>query len=124
MNTNNNNIEELTAKITRKVRAQLSKHSRTKTKLEATCVGESFNGALDTPYSNSIPIMELGDDYEFLSDREKLIAIKATISTHFKILDGFIDGYGEIVNYKLINQDLYNDPIFFNTNGKLICNEI
>jgi hypothetical protein len=63
----------------------------------------------------------LGDDFQRLSTKEKLMVIKATIKTHYQVTEGYVISYGEIVNYELVyNKFLEQKKILFSINGELL----
>ncbi len=56
-----------------------------------------------------------------LSSRDKLLVIKATMFTHYNLLNGEIPGHGEIKGYQLF----YNANLFvFDLKGRLISDNV
>ncbi len=64
-------------------------------------------------------ILILENGFQYLSTRDKLIVIAASIKVHHQITGGLIPVYGEILHYELVNKSKYENNIPFGIDGKL-----
>jgi len=117
------NLDEVVARITKKVVEQLlDSVQNEKPKLIARYDEhlepiDEYEALLSQHEREII----LGDDFHSLSTKEKLMIIKATIKTHYQVTEGYVISYGEIVNYKLVyNKYLEQKKILFSVNGELV----
>ena len=116
------NLDEVVARITKRVVEQLLDLTENeKPKLVAVCEHvepTELNAALLSQHEREII---LGDDFQSLSTKEKLMVIKATIKTHYQVTEGYIISYGEIVSYELVfNRFLEQKKILFSYSGDLL----
>lgn len=116
------NLDEVVARITKRVVEQLLDLTENeKPKLVAICEHvepTELNAALLSQHEREII---LGDDFQSLSTKEKLMVIKATIKTHYQVTEGYIISYGEIVSYELVfNRFLEQKKILFSYSGDLL----
>lgn len=116
------NLDEVVARITKRVVEQLLDLTENeKPKLVAVCEHvepTELNAALLSQHEREII---LGDDFQSLSTKEKLMVIKATIKTHYQVTEGYIISYGEIVSYELVfNRFLEQKRILFSYSGDLL----
>lgn len=115
-------LDEVVARITKRVVEQLLDLTENeKPKLVAVCEHvepTELNAALLSQHEREII---LGDDFQSLSTKEKLMVIKATIKTHYQVTEGYIISYGEIVSYELVfNRFLEQKKILFSYSGELL----
>lgn len=116
------NLDEVVARITKRVVEQLLDLTENeKPKLVALCEHvepTELDAALLSQHEREII---LGDDFQSLSTKEKLMVIKATIKTHYQVTEGYIISYGEIVSYELVfNRFLEQKRILFSYSGDLL----
>lgn len=115
------NLEETVVRITKRVVEYLMDLAQNeKPKLIAVCEHVEAideNTALLSQHEKEI---FLGDDFQILSTKEKLMVIKASVNTHYRLTEGYIINYGEIVSYELVfNKFLEQKKILFSTKGEL-----
>ena len=116
------NLDEVVARITKKVVVQLlDSVQNEKPKLIAKYENLESIDEYEALLSQHEREIILGDDFHSLSTKEKLMIIKATIKTHYQVTEGYVISYGEIVNYKLVyNKYLEQKKILFSVNGELV----
>ena len=121
MKTTDKNFEEMVAKITKKVMDYLTNMDTKPVRIEA------LNGQ---PFPELRPPIDLsdmerfiimGEDFNELTTREKLMVIKASIKTHFRVTGNWVFGLGEIVAYELQFTKKNKDyKVLFSTDGTLV----
>ena len=116
------NLDEVVARITKKVVVQLlDSVQNEKPKLIAKYENLESIDEYEALLSQHERELILGDDFHSLSTKEKLMVIKATIKTHYQVTEGYIISYGEIESYELIfNKFLEQKKVIFSTNGLLL----
>lgn len=117
------NLEDVVERITKKVVEQLLNSAQNE-KAKLIAKYDEHLEPIDE-FEALISLHEreiiLGDDFQNLSTKEKLMVIKATIKTHYQVTEGYVISYGEIVNYELVyNKYLEQKKILFSMNGELI----
>ena len=116
------NLEDVVTKITTKVLDHIMDLAQNeKPKLIAICENfEPIDINAQLLSQNEKQII-LGDDFQNLTSKEKLIVVKASINTHYQMTEGWVYGYGVIINYELIyNKFLEQKKILFSCKGELI----
>lgn len=121
MKTTDKNFEEMVANITKKVVDYIMKMDEKLVRIEAL-VGLTFPELrIPSDYSNIERYIIMGQDFFELTTKEKLIAIKSAIHTHYRVTDKIIIGLGEIAYYELQftkrNKE-YN--VLFSTDGTIL----
>ena len=101
MKTTDKNFEEMVTNITKKVLDYIMKMDAKPVRIEA------LNGQ---PYPELRPPIDLsdmerfiimGEDFDELTTREKLMVIKASIKTHYRVTGNMVYGLGEIFAYEV-----------------------
>jgi len=120
------NLEEVVARITKKVVELLldtAQNERPKliAKYEHLEPIDEYEALLSQHEREII----LGDDFQNLSTKEKLMVIKATIKTHYQVTEGYVISSGDIESYELVyNKYLEQKKILFSVNGELVENNM
>lgn len=101
MKTTDKNFDEMVTNITKKVLDYIMKMDDKPARIEA------LNGQLYPELRPPIDLSDMerfiimGEDFNELTTREKLMVIKASIKTHYRVTGNMVYGLGEIFAYEL-----------------------
>lgn len=94
------------------------------TKLVALCRNNISTEPDTAMYYENWKIVYLDSSFEFLSNKDKLLIIAATIKAHYQLTNGSITGYGDILNYELVNDSIYDKRMLFGVDGKIAPRDV
>ena len=93
-------------------------------KLVAICEYDTTPESSLVLLNDNLRVIYLENSFNDLTTNDKLIVIAASIKTHYQLTKGVITGFGKINHYELIKDNISENRLLFNTEGKLIQDDI